>query len=39
MSVRLVVPPKPFTGVMVIVEFADDPTLVAMGVDAAMMKS
>jgi hypothetical protein len=38
-SVRLVVPAKPFTAVIVIVEFIDDPTFVAAGVDAAILKS
>jgi hypothetical protein len=38
-SVRLVVPLKPFTAVMVMVEFTDIPTFTATGVDAATVKS
>jgi hypothetical protein len=38
-SVRLVVPLKPFTAVMVIVEVTDVPAFTATGVDAAMVKS
>jgi hypothetical protein len=38
-SLRVVVPLKPFRAVIVIVEFTDEPAFVAAGVDAAMVKS
>jgi hypothetical protein len=38
-SVRLVVPLKPFRAVIVTVEFADIPEFTATGVDAVMVKS
>jgi len=38
-SVRVIVPAKPFTAVTVIVEVADWPALTALGEDADMVKS